>query len=253
MIFFWGRSKSASASFSKTFAILMCCFCCFAQRILARETETGDNHARVFIDGGKQCQGFWVTSTAVVTAAHCVLSAARVSVTDETGMFYEIKQIVAHSRYDKKTLRNDIALLKTRVHKMRVSKKVLFADVSSTMVVDGDLVTAVECPYDNHRFDFCASHCANATCDKNCVGDSGTPVYTTSGRITGIVSGGPRCGHNTRPGGYVSMSKHKKFIARALLEKSTVFKTSVVTSGGQKTSPLLATLGLVVFLMLSVG
>ena len=184
----------------------------------------------------------------MVTAAHCVLSAARVSVTDETGMFYEIKQIVAHARYDKKTLKNDIAILKTRVHKMRVSKKILFADVSSTMVVDGDLVTAVECPYDDHRFDFCASHCANATCDKNCVGDSGTPVYTTSGRITGIVPGGPRCGHNTRPGGYVSMSKHKKFIARALNEKR-FSKSNVVTSAGQKISSLLTTFGVAVLIL----
>ena len=192
----------------------------------------------MLIDGDKQCQGFWVTSTAVVTAAHCVRSATRVSVTDKTGVFYEVKQIIAHARYDQKTLGNDIAVLKTRVHKMRILKKILFANVVPTMLVDGDLVTTVKCPYDNQRFDFCASHCVNRTCDKNCVGDSGTPVYTTNGRITGFVSGGPRCGHNERPGGYVSISKHKTFIARALLDRNTVStKTKVMTSAGQKTLP----------------
>jgi hypothetical protein len=236
------RINSAPLLFSNTLAIFI--LCCSAPFIEGREIN--EITARVLVDGNKYCTGFWVTSTAVVTAAHCARTATRVSVSDESGIFYEVTNAVVHAKYKKKTLENDIAVLRTRVHKIRPPKKVYFGGVVPTMRVNGEIITTVNCPYAFHAFDFCASHqnCLNATqCDKNCVGDSGTPALTVDGMITGFVAGGPSCEKDSRtgagPGGYVSITKHKTFIAKALLDRRSNGRSTsdsvVATSSEKKT------------------
>jgi secreted trypsin-like serine protease len=182
------------------------------------------------------CWGFWFTPTRVITTAHCVKGASRVSVSNEVGVYFGVNRIIMHSAYDEDNLKNDVAILSTMVINRSVqNNRITFARVTPTMYINSSKVTVTKCQVTSFAFDFCATHheCLfSLVCDKNCKGHSGLPVLTEKGEITGLVSGGPaNCERNDAPGGYVSLYEHKTFMARAVQQHRV---QTVQTSKAQK-------------------
>jgi hypothetical protein len=57
-------------------------------------------HITPIISDIGSCWGFWFTPTLVITTAHCVKGACRVSVSNEVGVYFGVNRIIMHSAYD---------------------------------------------------------------------------------------------------------------------------------------------------------
>jgi hypothetical protein len=120
-------------------------------------------HITPIISDIGSCWGFWFTPTLVITTAHCVKGASRVSVSNEVGVYFGVNRIIMHSAYDEDNLKNDVAILSTMVINRSVqNNRITFARVTPTMYIPKNTtteeVTVTKCPVTSFAFDFCATH-----------------------------------------------------------------------------------------------
>ncbi|XP_058121727.1 chymotrypsin-1-like [Anopheles ziemanni] len=176
---------------------------------------------------GHSCGGAIVASKWVATAAHCVYGSKPSQVTvlagtnllDSGGQRYEVEAFFYHSRYNKPTFHNDVALVKLKkafefnefVQPIEYSEHELPDDATVTLTgwglltawgqqpnklqtIDLKYVNYEECKLYNNSGDVDIGHVCTFTKlgEGTCSGDSGGPLVY-KGKLVGLVNFGVPC------------------------------------------------------------
>ena len=207
-----------------------------------------------FRSGRGVCGASVIDSEWLLTAAHCVKDGRALASVSGSGAFInpttfgapgervKFSQIYVHPKFNIRTMRNDVALIKTatvmdtepipfagptRSPKKGAALEVFgfgsksrghqaVADALNSAKVSDRAGTKAACGRYGSSYHRVSMLCAGVPSGRSdaCQGDSGGPLTTVAGRrlLVGIVSWGDRCGSAKYPGVYTRVSKQAKFI-----------------------------------------
>lgn len=209
-----------------------------------------------FRSGRGVCGATVIGSQWLLTAAHCVKDGRALASVggsgaylnpatfDDPGPRVKFSRIYIHPKFDIRTMRNDVALIKTatvmetepigfagpkRSPKKGAALEVFgfgsksrghqaVADVLNSARVSDRAGTKAACGRYGSSYHRVSMLCAGVPSGRSdaCQGDSGGPLTTVAGRrlLVGIVSWGDRCGSAKYPGVYTRVSSQAKYITK---------------------------------------
>uniref|UniRef100_A0A2I3RIS2 Serine protease 1 n=2 Tax=Pan TaxID=9596 RepID=A0A2I3RIS2_PANTR len=193
------------------------------------------------------CGGSLINEQWVVSAGHCYKSRIQVRLGEHNIEFINAAKIIRHPQYDKKTLNNDIMLIKLS------SRAVINARVSTISLPTAPPATGTKClisgwgntassgaDYPDELQCLDAPVLSQAKCEASypgeitsnmfcvgfleggkdsCQGDSGGPVVC-NGQLQGVVSWGDGCAQKNKPGVYTKVYNYVNWIKNTIAANS---------------------------------